>query len=121
MGPADGPPRGNARDVEDNRGVMIEAPRLFTLQKVAERLRKSRRWMQDDCANPFGRKTGRTWLFTEVDIFAITGPEVDRPRRPWHVRGTSAEVGESAKTARRGEAQAIKAKRDSVVCGRRRP
>jgi Helix-turn-helix domain len=51
---------------------MREAPRLFTLPEVSERLHKSTRWMQDFLRErPFGRKAGRTWLFTEDDIAAI--------------------------------------------------
>ena len=51
---------------------MIEAPRLFTLPEVAERLHKSTRWMQYFLRdNPYGRMAGRTRLFTEEDIAAI--------------------------------------------------
>jgi hypothetical protein len=51
---------------------VTEAPCLFSLAEVAERLHKSPRWMQEFLRDkPFGRMAGRTRLFTEADIAAI--------------------------------------------------
>lgn len=48
------------------------APALLTLEQAAERLHKKPRWLKDFLrVNPYGRKAGRTWLFTEADLFAI--------------------------------------------------
>src|SRR6478672_5966225 len=52
---------------------------FLTIEEAANRLRKSRRWLQDflrdnptDLAGtPFYRKAGRTMLFTEADIVRI--------------------------------------------------
>lgn len=51
---------------------MSRAPDLMTMDQLAERLHKSRRWLQYFLRDhPYGRMAGRTRLFTEADIAAI--------------------------------------------------
>src|SRR6266851_8698686 len=45
---------------------------VYTLDDVAERLHKSRRWLQDFVrGRPIGRLAGRTRLFTEADVLTL--------------------------------------------------
>jgi hypothetical protein len=47
----------------------MSAVAVYTMEEVAQRLHKSRRWLQDFVRNhPFYRLAGRTKLFTEGDI-----------------------------------------------------
>src|SRR6184192_1821580 len=78
------------------RGHVLIA--LYTLDEVAERLRKSRRWLQDFIrVRPYYRLAGRTKLFSETDIArlveALPCPSVSCPRAKVKRRtGTSVAV-----------------------------
>ena len=81
---------------------------VYTMDDVAERLHKSRRWLQDFIQEyPFYRLAGRTKLFTEGDIArlieALPCPgSSSRPAKAKRRTGTSAEsTSESLWTAAR--------------------
>ena len=68
---------------------------VYTMDEVAERLHKSRRWLQDFIQRyPFYRLAGRTKLFTEGDIARLIegqAPEAHpAPAKAKRRTGTSA-------------------------------
>jgi transposase-like protein len=72
------------------------SPAVYSMDQVAERLHKSRRWLQDFLrGRDIGRLAGRTKLFTDADILrlieAVAMPlKLIPPRKSpnWSIRGT---------------------------------